>query len=54
MFEDVNEYSNWTKARKDLKDKLYFAYCPERVLPGQIFQELKDNDRVIGGINLDQ
>jgi UDP-N-acetyl-D-mannosaminuronic acid dehydrogenase len=39
--------------RKDLKDKLYFAYCPERVLPGQIFQELKDNDRVIGGINLE-
>ena len=37
--------------RQDLKDKLYFAYCPERVLPGQIFQELKDNDRVIGGIN---
>lgn len=37
--------------RKDLKNKLYFAYCPERVLPGQIFQELKDNDRVIGGIN---
>ena len=37
--------------RKDLQDKLYFAYCPERVLPGQIFQELKDNDRVIGGIN---
>ena len=39
--------------RKDLKDKLYFAYCPERVLPGQIFQELKDNDRVIGGINVE-
>lgn len=37
--------------RNDLKDKLYFAYCPERVLPGQIFQELQNNDRVIGGIN---
>ena len=37
--------------RKELKNKLYFAYCPERVLPGQIFSELKNNDRVIGGIN---
>ena len=37
--------------RADLKKKLFFAYCPERVLPGKIFQELKHNDRVIGGIN---
>lgn len=26
------------------------AYCPERVLPGKILQELVENDRVIGGI----
>jgi UDP-N-acetyl-D-mannosaminuronic acid dehydrogenase len=26
------------------------AYCPERVLPGQIVNELVNNDRVIGGI----
>lgn len=26
------------------------AYCPERVLPGRILQELIDNDRVIGGV----
>lgn len=26
------------------------AYCPERVLPGQIVRELVENDRVIGGI----
>ena len=26
------------------------AYCPERVLPGRILQELISNDRVIGGI----
>ena len=37
--------------RPDLIDKLYFAYCPERVLPGRIFIELEENDRVIGGIN---
>lgn len=38
-------------SRKDLKDKLYIAYCPERVLPGRILYELEYNDRVIGGIN---
>ena len=27
------------------------AYCPERVLPGQIVRELVENDRVIGGIS---
>lgn len=26
------------------------AYCPERVLPGQVIRELKENDRVIGGM----
>jgi UDP-N-acetyl-D-mannosaminuronic acid dehydrogenase len=26
------------------------AYCPERVLPGRILQELTDNDRSIGGV----
>ena len=27
------------------------AYCPERVLPGWILQELVSNDRVVGGID---
>jgi len=31
-------------------DQLHIAYCPERVLPGRILQELISNDRVIGGI----
>jgi UDP-N-acetyl-D-mannosaminuronic acid dehydrogenase len=26
------------------------AYCPERVLPGQVVRELVENDRVIGGL----
>jgi len=26
------------------------AYCPERVLPGQVIRELRENDRVVGGI----
>lgn len=37
--------------RPELKGKLYIAYCPERVLPGNIIHELINNDRVIGGID---
>ena len=37
--------------RPELKDNLFMAYCPERVLPGNILYELIYNDRVIGGIN---
>lgn len=37
--------------RPELKDKIYIAYCPERVLPGNVIYELKNNDRAIGGIN---
>lgn len=29
------------------------AHCPERVLPGKIFKELVENDRIIGGITKD-
>ncbi|OQX74690.1 MAG: UDP-N-acetyl-D-mannosamine dehydrogenase [Campylobacteraceae bacterium 4484_4] len=29
--------------------KLYFAHCPERVLPGKIMHELVHNDRIVGG-----
>lgn len=36
--------------RPDLSDKIHLAYCPERVLPGQILKELVENDRVVGGI----
>ncbi len=38
------------KERPDLKNDLYVAYCPERVLPGNVLHELKHNDRAIGGI----
>ncbi len=37
--------------RPELKNKVYMAYCPERVLPGNVMYELENNDRVIGGIN---
>jgi len=31
--------------------KLFFAYCPERVLPGNIMKEIVENDRIVGGID---
>lgn len=37
--------------RPELKAKLFIAYCPERVLPGNVIYELVHNDRVIGGID---
>lgn len=30
---------------------IQIAYCPERVLPGKVVQELVDNDRIIGGLS---
>lgn len=30
--------------------EIHIAYCPERVLPGNILNELTTNDRVIGGL----
>jgi len=37
--------------RPELREKLFMAYCPERVLPGNVIHELEHNDRAIGGIN---
>ena len=37
--------------RPELKGKIHIAYCPERVLPGNVMYELVHNDRVIGGID---
>ena len=37
--------------RPELEGKLNIAYCPERVLPGNVMYELVHNDRVIGGVN---
>lgn len=38
-------------ARPELKGKISVAYCPERVLPGNVIYELVHNDRVIGGLD---
>lgn len=40
-----------TTERPELKDQIFMAYCPERVLPGNVIHELEHNDRAIGGIN---
>jgi UDP-N-acetyl-D-mannosaminuronic acid dehydrogenase len=37
--------------KPELFGDIYIAYCPERVLPGNIMFELVNNDRVIGGFD---
>ena len=37
--------------RPELKGNISIAYCPERVLPGNVMHELVYNDRVIGGVD---
>ena len=37
--------------RPELNGKIHLAYCPERVLPGNVMYELVHNDRVIGGVD---
>lgn len=37
--------------RPELRGKLHIAYCPERILPGNVIYELEHNDRVIGGLD---
>ncbi|KHE02576.1 UDP-N-acetyl-D-mannosamine dehydrogenase [Pantoea stewartii] len=54
----TEQMSEWLAAeRPDLRfpqqgdePDVFIAYCPERVLPGQIMVELIKNDRVIGGM----
>ncbi len=38
-------------SRPELEGAIHIAYCPERVLPGNVMHELVQNDRVIGGID---
>lgn len=54
----TEKISKWlAEARPDLRfphhgatTDINIAYCPERVLPGQILKELVENDRIVGGI----
>lgn len=38
-----------TEGSKDLPT-IFFAHCPERILPGNAMEELVTNDRIIGGM----
>lgn len=38
-------------SRPELEGLIHIAYCPERVLPGNVMYELVENDRVIGGVD---
>ncbi len=40
-----------SKTGLSIGQDFFVAHCPERVLPGNIFHELKVNDRIIGGID---
>lgn len=42
-----------TKSVADKLPGILLAYCPERVLPGFLLNELVQNDRVIGGLTLE-
>ena len=39
------------ESRPELEGAIHIAYCPERVLPGNVMHELIENDRVIGGLD---
>lgn len=39
------------KNNDNATDEVFFAHCPERVLPGRILYEIINNDRIVGGIN---
>jgi len=34
-----------------LGQDIFLAHCPERILPGNVFEEIINNDRVIGGLD---
>ncbi|MYL20139.1 nucleotide sugar dehydrogenase [Halobacillus litoralis] len=35
----------------EIGTELFVSHSPERVIPGKVFQELVENDRIVGGIN---
>lgn len=49
VLSDLRPDLNFPK-NEDEEAEVSLAYCPERVLPGKVIEELKSNDRVIGGV----
>ena len=45
----INDQRNKSNLPNLDRNEICFAHCPERVLPGKMLEELKTNDRVIGG-----
>lgn len=43
--------SEGQKSNPGAQKEIFFAHCPERVLPGRILYEIVHNDRIVGGIN---
>ncbi|NMI03858.1 nucleotide sugar dehydrogenase [Paenibacillus sp. SZ31] len=39
------------QTRLNVKEDLYISHSPERVLPGNLLEELVYNDRIVGGVN---
>jgi UDP-N-acetyl-D-mannosaminuronic acid dehydrogenase len=39
------------KTGLEIGEEIFVSHSPERVIPGKVFQELVDNDRIVGGIN---
>ncbi len=52
ILEERDDLNIPTNSSKDINDTdIHIAYCPERVLPGNILNELISNDRIIGGLS---
>lgn len=39
------------KSGLEIGTQLYVSHSPERVIPGKVFEELVNNDRIVGGVN---
>ena len=60
IIESTSPVGTTEKVKKEIEkfalcdiDKIHICYCPERVIPGNIINELVLNNRVIGGMNSD-
>ena len=50
---ELRQDLNLSDLDPNIDNGIYIAHCPERVLPGNIINELVKNDRIIGGITVE-